>query len=218
MTNELVKTKGVILKTMDYKEKDKLVYVFSEDFGKVTLICKGARGKSSRFASSIMPLNICNFVIFTGKNIHNLNEINIINTFPGLKTDYEVLTYGLYFLELCDIAMSDNEVNNPYFLDLIKSLYLLDSKSIDIKILARAFELKTLIRTGNFPDPEIHGGRMSAGARGVVRFMMNKGLEELLGMEVPEKDLVQIEALTEEMIRENFQRKPKSLDILKEEI
>lgn len=217
MTNELVKTKGVILKTMDFKEKDKLVYIFTEDMGKMTLICKGARGKSSRFASSVMPLNICNFVVFTGKNIHNLNEINVINTFPELKTDYEILTYALYFLELCDIAMSDGEVNNPYFLDLVKSLFLLESKSIDIKVLARAFELKTLIRTGNFPDPEIHGGRMSNVARSIVRFMMNKGLEELVGLKTTDKDLAEVEMLTEEMIKENFQRKPKSLDILKEE-
>lgn len=213
---ELLKIKGIILKTMDYKERDKLVHIFSEEKGRLTLIAKGARGRNSKYTSSLMAMNICDFVIFTGRTIHNLNELNVYHTFPDLKTDYEIMTHAMYFLELCDIAMPDGEINPGYFMDLIKGLYLLESGSLDLSTLTRAFELKTLIRTGNYPDPELHGSKMTRSARDVVHFMMNKGLEELIKISPGAADLDAIAGLTEELLKDSFQRKPKCLEILKE--
>ena len=52
----LSETKGIVLKTMPYKEADKLVTVYSYDYGKITLVAKGTKKLTSKNAPSIQSL------------------------------------------------------------------------------------------------------------------------------------------------------------------
>lgn len=209
----LIKTRGIILKVRDFKERDKLVYIFTLEQGKVTAIAKGVRSAKGRFQAATQPMMLCDFVLFEGKNIHSLNEVSVVHGFPHIKTDFDRITYGSYFLELADIAMADKEVNQPFFLDLLKALYLLDQPGIHLEHLARAFEMKTLVRTGNLPDPALAEG-MSDTARQMVRVMLNKPIEEALQLPAVQADLEPIAELTDGILKECFQRRPKSLAIL----
>ena len=209
----LIKTRGIILKVRDFKERDKLVYIFTLEQGKVTAIAKGVRSAKGRFQAATQPMMLCDFVLFEGKNIHSLNEVSVVHGFPHIKTDFDRITYGSYFLELADIAMADKEVNQPFFLDLLKALYLLDQPGIHLEHLARAFEMKTLVRTGNLPDPALAEG-MSDTARQMVRVMLNKPIEEALQLPAEQADLDPIAELTDGILKECFQRRPKSLAIL----
>lgn len=213
---DLIKTRGIILKGLDYKEKDRLLYIFTGDLGKITVIARGVRSARGRYQAAVQPMTLCDFVLFPGKNIHMLNEAEPVHIFSGVRSDYEKIIYGSYFLELTDIAMADREPEERYFVDLIKALYLLDQAGIAVKQLARAFEIKTLLRTGNQPDPVLANG-MSETARRCVWTMLNKPLEEVLELNVTEADLDSVADLTDNLLRECFQRRPKSLDNLNTE-
>lgn len=210
---ELIKTRGIILKVRDYKEKDRLVYLFSGDLGKVTLLARGSRSAKGRFQGAVQPLTLCDFVLFPGRSIHILNEASPVYAFPGVKADYDRITYGSYFLELCDIAMADGEPNPGYFLDLVKALYLLDQAEMDPEQLARAFEMKTLVRSGNLPDPSLAQG-MTESARHLVRTMLNRTLEEAVAVTASREDLLAVQRLSGIILAECFQRRPRSLDLL----
>lgn len=210
----VVKTRALILKTREYKEKDLLVYAFSQDLGKISILARGVRSKKGRYGAALMAMNLCDFVLYAGKGLYGLNEVFVIETFPEVKTDFDRITYGSYFLELADITMADGEVNERYFFDLLKAFYLLEQPAIPLELLARALEYKTLIRTGNYPDPAL-GQTMADTPRKIIWFLMNKPLEEGARLEVTGEDLKPVEKLAEELLKECFQRRPKSLDILK---
>lgn len=211
----LIKTRGVILKVMDFKERDKLVFLFTQELGKVTVIAKGVRSAKGRFQAATQPMMLCDFVLFPGKSIHQLNEISVVHGFPYIKTDFDRITYGSYFLELADIAMADQEVNERFFIDFVKSLYLLDQPDMQLEQLARAFEMKTLVRTGNLPDPALAEG-MTDSARQIVRVMLNRPIEEVMERSMEAADLQSVAELTDGLLKECFQRRPKSLKILDE--
>lgn len=208
-----IKTRGIILKTFDFKEKDRLLHVFALEQGRITVLAKGTRTARGRFQAAAQPMLLCDFVLYPGKSIHQLNDVSVVHAFAHIKTDFDRITYGSYFLELTDIAMPDGEVNERYFLDLMKALYLLDQPGIAAEQLVRAFEMKTLVRTGNLPDPALAQG-MPDTARQAVRVMLNKPLEEIMALTVSPEDLTLIAALTDGLLRESFQRRPRSLDIL----
>lgn len=210
---DLIKTRGIILKALDYKEKDRLLYIFTADLGKITVLARGARSARGRHGAAIMPMTLCDFVLWPGKNIHLLNEASSVHAFGGIKADYDKITYGSYFLELTDIAMADRDPQERYFMDLVKALYLLDQDGIALAQLARAFEIKTLLRTGNQPDPVLAQG-MTETARHCVWTMLNKPLEETLALNATEADLAAVRTLTDSLLRECFQRRPRSLDLL----
>lgn len=212
---DLIKTRGIILKSQEYREKDRLLFIFTLEQGKITVIAKGIRSVRGKYQAAGQPMTLCDFVLFPGKNIHQLNEAAVIHSFPGIRTDFERLTYASYFLELADIAMSDREVNEKFFLDLTKSLYLLEQPHIQPEHLARAFEMKTLVRTGNLPDPQL-GETMTESARQAIRILLNKPIEEALEETVSAADLASAGEITDLLLKESFQRRPKSLDILKQ--
>ncbi|MDU3722825.1 MAG: DNA repair protein RecO, partial [Clostridium celatum] len=68
----LVKTKGVIIKSIDYKENDKLIWAYTEEVGKITFIARGAKKSKSKNLSITLPLCFGEYVFFKGKNLYNL--------------------------------------------------------------------------------------------------------------------------------------------------
>ena len=47
----LIETGGVIIKAQEYKENDKLLWIFTEKLGKITVIAKGAKKNKSKLFS-----------------------------------------------------------------------------------------------------------------------------------------------------------------------
>lgn len=208
-----IKVRAIILKAMDYKEKDRLIHVFAQEHGKLSVLAKHVRGKN-RTGALLEPMNLVDFVLTPGQSFYFFDEASCLAAFSHVKSDYDRIAYGSYFLELVDIACQDREANDPLFLDLVKALTLLDQAGVDPIPLVRSFELKCLVRTGNFPDPAL-GKTMSRASRQLVWFMMNKPLEEGAVLSGEAGDWEAVARLTDYLLKESFQRRPKSLDILK---
>ena len=112
----------MIIKTQDYKENDKLLWIFTERLGKITAIAKGAKKSKNKLMALSMTFSFGQYMIFKGKNLHNLSEGRIINSFQGLLKDFEKLTYGSYLCDLIDISMPEGEVNEALFKDFVTAL------------------------------------------------------------------------------------------------
>ena len=113
------KTKGVIIKSIDYKENDKLIWAYCEELGKITFIAKGAKKSKSKNLALTLPLCFADYIFFKGRNLYNLQEGKIINSFQGLLDNLDKLTYSSYICELIDICVEDGEVNKELFKEFI---------------------------------------------------------------------------------------------------
>lgn len=209
------KVRGIVLKTMDFKEKDKLLWIFTEELGKVSVLCKGVRNQKSRMQSLAMPLLLGEFILYKGKSMHTLNEGAVITTFKGLKEDLVLLTYGSYFLELCDIASLDSEPDSELFMNLITSLYILESKALEPEYVARAFELKVIRSSGISVEDAMSQVRISQGAKKACEFLQRTDLKKIHILNVSNEVVSEIGELTSFIISASFQRQPKSLMMLK---
>ena len=114
-----------MIKTQDYRENDRLLWLFSEELGKISVIAKGARKSKSKLMSSTLPFCYGEYVLFKGKNLYTLNEAKIIDSFQEMLTDFEVLIYGSYFNELIDIACEE-ENYGTLFKDFVTPSILLE--------------------------------------------------------------------------------------------
>jgi DNA repair protein RecO (recombination protein O) len=133
---------------MDLKESDKILWLFTEKLGKVSVVARGARRSKSRLLPLSLPFCFGEFVLFRGKSMYSLNEGEISNYFQSLLNDFISLTYASYLCELIDIALVEEESNRELFKDFISVFYLMQNKAIDFELLARAFEIKLLIYSG----------------------------------------------------------------------
>ncbi|MFD3157577.1 DNA repair protein RecO [Haloimpatiens sp. FM7330] len=144
----IYKTKAIVLKTQDLKENDKLVWLFTEKMGKITAVAKGAKKNRSKFISSTLPFCFGEFVIYRGKSMYTINEVQVIDSFQQFLNNLETLTYTSYLNELIDISMVEQESNRELFKTLVIAYYFIKNNVGDIEILTRAFEVKLLKYTG----------------------------------------------------------------------
>nr|WP_081896918.1 DNA repair protein RecO [Clostridium sp. KNHs214] len=237
------KTKAVILKTQDYKENDKIIWLFTEKIGKITAIAKGAKKNKSKFLSSTLPFCFGEFVIYRGKSMYLINEVQIIHSFGEFLEDLEMLTYASYLNELIDIALLEEESNRELFRQVVTAYYLMKSKVGDVETLVRTFEIKLLNLTGyglnlenccvcgkkinssNYINFAYGGGvcnecnkqngmALTNTAYNVLKILSNFPLEKVHRISVKEETKKQLYKVLSGFIMENFQKTPKSLDML----
>ncbi|ENZ02194.1 DNA repair protein RecO [Clostridium thermobutyricum] len=239
----LFKTSGVIIKSADYKENDKLLWIYTEELGKITAIAKGAKKNKSRLFSVTSPLCYSDYVVFKGKNLFNLQEGKIINSFKGLMSNLDKLTYASYVCELIDIGLEDGEIDKNLYIEFIKTLYLLNTDAIDYELLIRSFELKLLkatgyginletcsickrkIRTSKYINLQSYGGicencnkdhsiHISKEAYAALKFLNKIDASRIYMMKLSGDIKKQIEKINLYFISTNYSRKPKSLEML----
>ena len=210
-----VKVKGIILKTMDYKEKDKLMWVFTEEFGKISVLCKGVRSQKSKFQSLVRPLLFGEFLVYKGKSLYSLNEGNIINAFSKLTTTLELLTYGSYYVELVDIVSVDKDPQGMIYRNLVTALYLLEADVLDMEVLTLAYEIKLIGLTGFYVSKEMVPFEISQGAIRTAEFLQKTDFTKIHILKVDEKIKKELQSVTSFIIKDSYQRRPKSLDMLK---
>lgn len=239
----LVKTKGVIIKVQDYKENDKLLWMYTEELGKVTCIAKGAKRSKSQLLSVTLPLCFGEYLLFKGKNLYNLQEGKIINSFQGLLNNLEKLTYSSYLCELIDICVESDETNATLFKEFMVCLYLLNTDVLDYELLVRAFELRLLEATGynleldkccicknkiavaDYISLSHYGGVcdecdkeygffISKPAYNALRFLKNTPMDKVYRLNVNNEIKKQMERVITNIIANNYSKKPKSLEML----
>ncbi|MGG7163839.1 DNA repair protein RecO [Clostridium ihumii] len=241
----IITTRGVVIKTQDYKENDKLVWLFTEKLGKISLIAKGARKNKSKLMSITLPFCYGEFTLYKGKSMYILNEGKIIESFQQFLDDFDYLIYGTYFNELIDIVSEDEEKQFELFKEFITCFYLMKSKVVDLELLSRAFELKVLKYTGyelnlnycsmcnekmknsNYISfqylgaicdecEKSYGTKITNMAYNILKFLNNSTLDKVSRVKVNEVARKEIYKILAQIISTNYQRRPKSLDMLKE--
>ena len=239
----LVKTKGVIIKVQDYKENDKLLWMYTEELGKVTCIAKGAKRSKSQLLSVTLPLCFGEYLLFKGKNLYNLQEGKIINSFQGLLNNLEKLTYSSYLCELIDICVENDEVNSALFKEFMICLYLLSTDALDYELLVRTFELRLLEATGynleldrccickkkisvaDYISLSHYGGVcdecnkeygffISKPAYNALRFLKNTSMDKVYRLNVNDEIKKQMERVITNIRANNYSKRPKSLEML----
>ena len=106
-------TQAIVLQTIDYGEYDRLVSLYTRDFGRLRAIAKGAKRSQKRFGSALEPCTHvqADFVDREHRGLSRLERCRIISAFPELALDIRKVAYGHYFLELADILAPSNPMD-----------------------------------------------------------------------------------------------------------
>jgi DNA repair protein RecO (recombination protein O) len=122
------KTKTISLKNSPFAEADKMVTLFSREFGKIRVLAKGARRVPSRFGGRVETFTYADCFIAKGRSIDILSQCEVLETFQGVRDDAASLMVGLYLLKLVDAGTVEGQRNPELFDLLLKGLYALKMK------------------------------------------------------------------------------------------
>jgi DNA repair protein RecO (recombination protein O) len=145
-----IKTRGINLRSIKVGEADKIIRVFTREYGKISFIAKGARKTSSKFGGRLEPF-VCNdYFLGEGKSLYVLSQVETVESFRKIREDNDKLTLAAFFVRLTDASTMDHQKNPELYGLLLDSLRLLDKK-IDFKVLKLFFQLNLMKVEGFFP-------------------------------------------------------------------
>ncbi|WP_066495374.1 DNA repair protein RecO [Abyssisolibacter fermentans] len=151
----LLKLEGVVLRQTKYSDSDKILTIFTKEYGKIQAIAKGSRRQKSKLFASSQILTLSNFVVYKGKKMHNINQGDICKSFYPIKENLDKLSYAMYLVELINASILENEQNEKVYYLLIKTLEVLSIATKDYKKIILAFELKYMSFIGYKPSLKV---------------------------------------------------------------
>ncbi|HEX6922651.1 MAG TPA: DNA repair protein RecO [Bacillales bacterium] len=149
----LQKSEGIVIRTMDYGETNKIVTLFTRDAGKIALFARGAKKTRSRLSSVTQLFTYGHYLYFSGKGMGTLRQGESIDTFRGLQLDLLRTAYASYIVELLDKLLEDR-APNPFLFELLsQTLHYMDEE-VDPEVMKFIFETKMFDVAGIRPQLE----------------------------------------------------------------
>lgn len=145
-------TKGLVLRSVRYKESDKILTVLTEAEGKLTLRARGALRKGGKLAAATELYTLSEMTLFGNRGRWQLNEAQTVEQFIALREDFSSLALAAYFAEVLD-TVSEEGAPDPAVLQLgLNSLYALSRALAPATLIKAVFELRLMAITGYEPD------------------------------------------------------------------
>lgn len=109
------KTQGFIIKRANFKEADRVVTIFSQNYGKIRALAKGVRKVSSRRSSHLEIFNEVNIHLYKGKTFNYIAEVDTLQTFPYLRKSLSRVAVAYQMCELIErICPEEQEQEDVY--------------------------------------------------------------------------------------------------------
>lgn len=114
--------KGIVLSSCDYKEKDKLVELFTVELGKITAILKGCKAPSAKLKFAFQPFCFAEFEIIKSGKFYQITNAYLIDSFFDLTSNLANYYLTNMAIELVSLAISQDEANPKVFVLLANVL------------------------------------------------------------------------------------------------
>lgn len=148
------RTEGIVLQKHKVSNDDVIITVLTRTSGKIRVYASGARNPRSRLSAGSHPFIYGEFQLQKRREMDQVSNIEIKESFYSLREDLTKLSYGSYFLERVSKALEEQETNNRLFDFLVASLHMLSMPDVDYELLRIVFELKLLHFLGYKPQVE----------------------------------------------------------------
>lgn len=117
---------AIVLRRRDSGESDRRLTLLTREVGVIDVVAKGARKSGSRLSGSSEPLSASILQIAPGKRQSFVTQAQPISSFPGLRADYDRLTFGLALAELAAGVIPHDHPAEEEFNFLVHAFYDLE--------------------------------------------------------------------------------------------
>jgi DNA repair protein RecO (recombination protein O) len=150
----LNETEGIVLRSYNLAEADKIVVCLTRHAGIVRSVARGARRLKSRFGAGLEPFTIIALSYYEkeGRELVSLRQAEIIRSFFGLARNAEAVAALAYMSELVMEFAPPHEPNEKLFRMVKAVVEALSGAPEDLSALVRYFEVWTLKLAGFLPD------------------------------------------------------------------
>lgn len=150
----LNKWEGIVIRTIPYGESNKIVTLFTEEAGKVTVMARAAKKPRSKLAAVTQPFTHGLYLIRKGRGMGTLSQGDAIDSMRYIREDLEATAYASYIVELIDRLTDENaQIAGVY--NLLKEALHAINEEYDAEAITLFVEWK-MLKVGGV-HPYLHG-------------------------------------------------------------
>lgn len=149
----LTKWEGIVIRTMPYGESHKIVTLFTEEAGKMTVMARGAKKTRSKLAAVTQPFTYGAFLIQSGRGMGTLSQGEPIESMRFIRENLEATAYASYVVEIVDKLTEDGQQSTGIY-ELLREALQAINEEYDAEAIALFVEWK-MLRVGGI-HPILH--------------------------------------------------------------
>ena len=140
--------RGLIIRSNEYKEKDRLLSVLTADRGLITICAKGVAKPGSSLGCFSMPYMLCDFVVTISHGYYYLKDASIIESNSKIMESLEQMTVAAHISScLMDCTLQSENAKEAYEL-AVYAYYNLANHKDKYLLIYSAFNWRLLTIAG----------------------------------------------------------------------
>ena len=149
----LYRTEAIVLKRRDYGEADRLLTVFTPNYGKLVLLGKGVRKTQSRKAGHVELFTHSTLLVAKGRTWDLVTQAETVESYLPLRESLLRTSYAYYVAELLD-GFTQEQDTHPAMWRLLRETLsrLAASREETLALAARFYDLHLLALAGYQPQ------------------------------------------------------------------
>jgi len=173
----LYKSTGIVVKRMNFGEADRILTIYTRNFGKVKAVAKGVRKVTSRKSGHLELFTISEMVFAAGKSLDVITDSSTVESLPSVRKSLFKTSLAYYVAELVD-GFTEEAEKDAHLFDLIFETVVALNKARKIAsgaLIVRAFEVKMLGYLGYAPTLDKCAGCSATIVAGAGNFSVPDG-------------------------------------------
>lgn len=143
------RSEAIVLRTRKLGESDKIITLFTKEFGIKNAVAKGVRKTTSKLGARVEPFNCVDIQLYEGRNLDTVTQVEIVDPFSkNISSGFEVFTTASLISELCEKLLEEDEQSLALYGLLKGALYALSYKNYMPVLVADSFCLRALAMSG----------------------------------------------------------------------
>jgi DNA repair protein RecO len=139
---------GLIIRSNEYKDKDRLLSVLTADRGLITICAKGVSKPGSSLGCFSMPYMLCDFVVSVSHGYFYLKDASIIESNSKIMDSLEQMTVAAHISScLMDCTLQSENAKEAYEL-AVYAYYMLANNKDKYLLIYSAFNWRLLTIAG----------------------------------------------------------------------
>lgn len=149
---EMLMVSGLVVRTTDYGERDRILSLFTNELGLITVTANGSRSLKSRSLVATELFCYSRFVLTKRADRYTVKEVELIESFFDLRSDVAKIALAGYACEVLSHVGTEN-MPEPDLLRLcLNTLYAIAKEKAPNAQIKGAFEMRAASILGFMPE------------------------------------------------------------------
>ncbi len=142
---------ALILRHQRWGEADRLLTIFTREYGKLRIVAKGARKTTSRKGGHLEPFMRTALQLAQGRDLWIVTQAEMINAFLPMRDDLQRMGFASYVIELLDKFTYEDGANPQLYYLAVETLERLCTPD-SVFVVLRYYEMRVLDIMGYRPQ------------------------------------------------------------------